>query len=108
MKKLKIIAAALIVTCACEHTVANTGSSSQFNFSEANILKDTVPRIGTKSPTGTPMPTMPTTTTPMPAPTPVPSPTPTPTVPPTTTPVTPTPNPTSTPIPVPSSNNPPD
>jgi hypothetical protein len=107
MKRIKIMAAALIVTCAFEYAVANTGSTNnQYKLNKAIAQKDTVPTSGTpKSPTGTPMPI--TTPAPTPTPSPAPSPMPSPSVPPATTPVTPTPNPTSTPMPVPSTSNPP-
>jgi len=98
MKKIKIIAAVLIASCAFEYAVANTGSARVISRSNY-ALRDTVPGSstgsktrGTKS-TTTPMPTTTPTTTPMPSPTQSPS------VPPASTPVTPTPTPTSVPTP---------
>jgi len=94
MKKLKIIAVALIASCAFKYAVANTGINSSVGVISHKdyVLRDTVPVTsgrGSKAPT----------TTPMPSTTPTPSPTPSPSVPPASTPVTPTPTPTSAPTP---------
>ncbi|WP_158994876.1 hypothetical protein [Mucilaginibacter sp. L196] len=102
MKKVKIIATALIATCAFEYAVANTyiNSSVRVISHKDYALRDTVPVTsgsGSKTPTTTPMPTTTPTTTPMPTTTP--SPMPSPTVPPASTPATPTPTPTSVPTP---------
>ena len=112
MKKIKIIAAVLIASCAFEYAVANTSSGKVISH-QNYALRDTVPGStsgrGTRG-TGTttkpmPTPTQTPTTTPMPNPTqtptttPMPSPTQSPSVPPASTPVTPTPTPTSVPTP---------
>ena len=87
MKKVKIIAAALIASCAFEYAIANTGINSSVRVISHKdyALKDTVPVTsgsGSKTPSTTPMPTTPPTPTTSPTPTtPTPSPTPTPTTP---------------------------
>ena len=85
MKKIKIIAAALIATCTFEYAIANTGNVVKTKMLKTVVARDSVPT--------TPKPT------PMPAPSPVPSPTPTPTP-------TPTPVPTPSPSPMPPSPTP--
>jgi hypothetical protein len=102
MKKVKIIAAVLIASCAFEYAIANTGTGNNGSviLNKTYAVKDTVPKKSkTKTtPTTTPIPTP--TTTPIPTPGTTPAPTPSPTMPPTTTPGTPTPSPTTPPAPV--------
>lgn len=87
MKKIKVIAAALIATCAFEYAVASTGATSH------KIINRGYYAVGdTTKPTPTPTPT--------PSPTPAPSPSPTP------TPMPPSPSPTPTPAPMPPSPTP--
>jgi hypothetical protein len=104
MKKVKIIAAALIASCAFEYAIANTGINSSVRVisHKDHALRDTVPVTsgsGSKTPSTAPMPTptpMPTTP-PKPTTTPTPSPMPSPSAPPAPT----TPTPSSTPAPTP-------
>jgi pullulanase len=104
MKKVKIIAAVLIASCAFEYAIANTGNGNNGSvvLHKTYAVKDTVPKRSKTTPTPVPTPT------PTPTPGTTPAPTPSPTMPPSTTPgsptSTPSPTPTSTPTPVPPSN----
>lgn len=79
MKKIRIVAATLIATCAFGYAIANNSTQVKVKPDKVSAVSDTVPTPTRKSKT-TPMPN--------PSPTPVPTPTPTPT--PAPTPVPPT------------------
>jgi len=88
MKKIKVIAAALIATCAFEYAMANTGATSH------KVINRGYYAVGdTTNPNPSPVPK------PMPSPTPAPtpSPTPAPSPSPTPTPMPPSPTPSPTP-----------
>jgi hypothetical protein len=92
MKKIKIMAAALIASCAFEYALANTGNTVATKANNKTYaVRDTVPTVK-PSPTPMPMPTPKPAPAPMPAPTPTPSPTPSPA--PSPAPPSPTPSPT--------------
>lgn len=97
MKKVKIIAVAIVATCAFGYAMANTNPARATSHQTVYALRDTVPVTNSKK-SHTTSPTTPTT---MPSPTTTPAPAPSPTTTPATTPVRPTPTPTSTPTPVP-------
>lgn len=89
MKNLKVLATALIATCAFEYAIANTGNPVKNKSMKIIAARDTVPTTPKPAPTPIPTPSP----TPVPAPTPMPTPSPTPTP----TPPSPTPNPSPTP-----------
>jgi hypothetical protein len=100
MKKITVIAAALIASCAFEYAVASSNNGNAVTTAlNKNVvaIRDTVPtKNKKKKKTDTT-----TTPTPMPAPAPVPTPTPNP------VPPTPAPNPSPNPTPTPPTTPPP-
>jgi len=87
MKKIKLIAACLVASCAFEYAIANSKTNSII-IHNTSVGRDTIPTTPTPMPTPTPTPNP---APPSPSPTPNPNPTPSPA--PAPTPVPPSPNP---------------